>query len=249
VNYSLIVPYFKTPEITRLCLYSIFKYSRGEAEVMVVDNAPGGPESAMLCEFPKIRILDNPGAPPGSGGNFDALEVGLAKAAHDLVGFLHSDVILLQDGWDLDCFGRLEKDRLAALGTFEREADPFRPPAKQLLGWWRHLRHERYPGAGASGKLQLHFLLTRRSTLAQAGFEFRRDRHPSVAQLLATGGRVEVLSRVEMGRLLWHTSNVTSLLTGLMDDPKAMARYRERRRRLLGEARIREAFGPVLPRE
>ena len=51
MNYSLIVPYFKTPEVTRLCLYSIFKFSRGNPEVIVVDNAPDSPESAMLKEF------------------------------------------------------------------------------------------------------------------------------------------------------------------------------------------------------
>ncbi|MCD6052203.1 MAG: hypothetical protein K0Q55_3621 [Verrucomicrobia bacterium] len=52
MNYSLIVPYFKTPEVTRLCLYSIFKFSGGNPEVIVVDNAPDSAESATRMFWP-----------------------------------------------------------------------------------------------------------------------------------------------------------------------------------------------------
>ena len=249
MKYSLVVPYFKTPEITRLCLYSIFKFSRGEAEVIVVDNAPGSAESGMLREFKKIKILENSAAPLGSAGNFHALELGVARASWDLVGLLHSDTVFLREGWDLECFGRLERDKLAALGTFERESDPFGSFAKKTKDWLHHLRHDRYPGPEAAGKLMVHFLLTRRGSLQKTHGLFANRMQDAVPQFLAAGGRVEVLSRLEMSRILWHTSNITSLLTGQMDDSKAMARYRERRHRLLADEKIRAAFGPVLPRD
>ena len=108
MRYSLIVPYFRTPEITRVCLYSIFKYARGELQVIVVDNAPGGAESAMLAEFPKVKIINNKTDLRGSPANFAALDLGLARAAHDLVCLIHSDTIFLEAGWDLACFSRLE---------------------------------------------------------------------------------------------------------------------------------------------
>lgn len=249
MHYSLIVPYFKTPEITRLCLYSIFRFARGEPEVIVVDNAPNSPESGMLSEFPKIVVVENPKAPEGSAGNFHALELGVAKASCDLVGLLHSDTVFLKEGWDLECFGRLERENLAALGTFERESDPFGSFARKAKDWLHHLRHERHPGRDAPGKLMVHFLLTRRSTLQRTQGLFRNKMQDAVPQLLAAGGRIEMLSAREMSRLLWHTSNITSLLTGQMDDPALMARYREKRGRLLADPRIREALGPALPRE
>ena len=247
MDYSLIVPYFKTPEITRLCLYSIFKFARGKPEVLVVDNAPGSTESGMLREFKKIRVVENPGAPRGSAGNFHALDRGLAQAGHDLVGLLHSDTVFLKEGWDLECFGRLEKENLAALGTFEREANPF--DGNRLRDWWRGLRHRPRPGAGSRGKLMLYFLLTRRSTLERLGHRFLGAEHIRVDRFAGAGRPVEVLGAAEMGRLLWHTSNITSLLTGQMGDPAQMARYREKRRELLADERIRELFGPVLPRD
>lgn len=248
LNYSLIVPYFRTPEITRLCLYSIFKFARGTPEVVVVDN---GSDAGMLGEFPAVRVIANPGAPLGSAGNFHALDVGVAAASHDLVGLLHSDTVFFREGWDLECFGRLEQGALAALGTFEREANPFRALPRRLLDWWLNLRHEPRAAAGGRGKLMLHFLLTRRSTLARAGVNFsaayRDEGHLLVAHF--DPGPVELLSGREVSRLLWHTSNITSLLTGQMRDPKSMARYQEKRRRLLADGRFREAFGPVLPRD
>jgi hypothetical protein len=249
MNYSLIVPYFKTPEVTRLCLYSIFKFSRGNPEVIVVDNAPDSPESAMLAEFPQIKLVQNRSELRGSLANFEALDLGLKQASHDLVGLLHSDTIFLQDGWDTECFGRLQQGKLAALGTFEREANPFRPLRKQVRDWWHDLRHVSQPGYDAEGKLMLFFLLTRKSTLEQTGFVFLRDGHITSKHFEITRQPVELLSLVQISRLMWHTSNITSLLTGQMDDPKLVKSYQDKRRRFFGDPKIRADFGPVLPKE
>ena len=56
MRYSVVVPYFRTPEITRICLYSIYKFARGEPEVIVVDNGPGEKDSSMLKEFSKPEL-------------------------------------------------------------------------------------------------------------------------------------------------------------------------------------------------
>jgi hypothetical protein len=248
VRYSLVVPYYRTPDVTRLCLYSIFKLSRGEPEVIVVDNAPGSPQSAMLREFPKIRLVENRSGVRGSAANFEALELGLARASHDLVGLLHSDVVFLKQGWDLKCFPHLVKHKLGALGTLEREANPFRPLRNRVRDRLAHLRHEKRPAPGSDGKLMVHFLLTRKSTLARIGFVFGRDGGIAVSHFERAGQPVELLSGVAMGRLLWHTSNVTGLLTGQIDDPKLAATYREKWSRFLGNPRVRKLFGPVLPK-
>lgn len=248
MQYSLVVPYFRTPEITRLCLYSIYRFSKAAPEVIVVDNAPDAPESAMLAEFPRIKRIDNRTGLRGSAANFEALDIGVAAAAHDRVGLLHSDTIFLQEGWDLELFKRLDDEGLAALGTFEREANPFRPLRKKVRDFFAHLAHARRPPADSAGKLMMHFLLTRKSTLAGLDFVFGRGDQLTPAHFAPSGKAVEVLSLRDMSRVLWHTSNVTSLLTGQMTDPKLAQTYREKRERLLSDPRIRDAFGPVLPR-
>lgn len=246
MNYSLIVPYFKTPEVTRLCLYSIFKFSQGNPEVIVVDNAPDSPESAMLAEFPKIKLIKNRSELRGSLANFEALDIGLQHASHDLVGLLHSDTIFLERGWDTECFGRLEGKKLSVLSTFEREANPLRPFRKRVRDWWHHIRHVHQPGYQAKGKLMLFFFLTRVSTLKQSGFVFLRDGHITPAAFEKTGLPVEVMSLVEISRLMWHTSNITSILTGQMTDPAMVKSYQTKREQLLHHPYMVERFGEVL---
>ncbi|KAF0175111.1 MAG: hypothetical protein FD161_3423 [Limisphaerales bacterium] len=247
--YTLIVPYYRTPEITRLALHSIFHFSMGEPEVLVVDNAPGSPESKMLDEFPRIRRLDNATEHKGSYGNFHALDVGLAAASHDLVGLVHSDTIFLERGWDKRWFGRLVNADLAALSTFEREANPFRPWRKRVGDWLRHLRHNPRPGQEVEGKLMYHFLLTRRSVLADIEFNFLRDWHLAPRHFAGRRNGVELLSLWRMSRVLWHTSNISSLLTGQMDDPKLVKSFQEKRARFLRDPFVQEHFRPVLPAE
>jgi hypothetical protein len=45
---------------------------------------------------------------------------------------------------------------------------------------------------------------------------------------------------------MWHTSNITSILTGQMDDPLLVKSFQTKRRQLLGHPLIREKFGDVL---
>lgn len=247
LRYSLIIPYYRTPEITRLALHSVFHFSVGEPEVIVVDNAPGSAESRMLDEFPRIRRLDNPTAKTGSDANFEALDIGIRAASHDLLGLLHSDTIFMWPGWDEEWFGYLEAKNLAALGTFEREANPFRPWRKRMEDHLRHLVHRRAVAPDLPGKLAMHFVLTRRATLAETGFNFIRDRDLLTRHFTGRRAGVEVLSLREMSRFLWHTSNITSLLTGQMDDPRLRKSYETKRQRFLEDPFVRKHFSAVLP--
>lgn len=248
LRYSLVVPYFRTPEITRLCLFSIFKFCRGEAEVIVVDNDPADPGSRMLDEFPRIKRIDNQTATRGSAANFEALDLGLKLASHDLVGLLHSDTIFLKDGWDLEWFGRMESENLAALSTFEREANPFRPLRKRLGDWWRHLRHDSRPTRADAGKLMFFWLLTRKSVLQKLNIEFLKDGHITPDRLAGLRNGVEVLSTVQISRFMWHTSNITSILTGQMDDPSLVKSFQTKRAQFYNHPVIREHFAEALPK-
>ena len=246
--YTLIVPYYRTPEITRMALHSIFRFSEGNPEVLVVDNAPGRPESEMLAEFPRIRLINNATKTVGSDANFEALEIGIKEAANDLMGLLHSDTIFMQPGWDTQWFGYLEANDLSGLGTFEREANPFRPLRKRIEDRFKHLFHDRKVPADKNGKMAMHFVLTRRSVLQQAGFNFVRDRDLMSRHFQGIRQGVEVLSLSEMSRFVWHTSNITSLLTGQMDDPRLIKSYETKRKRFLEDPFVQEHFADVLPK-
>ncbi len=230
-----------------MALHSIFHFSLEEPEVIVVDNAPGSAESAMLDEYPRIRRVDNPTSKTGSDANFEALDIGIQAASNDLLGLLHSDTIFMRPGWDREWFGHVEARNLAALGTFEREANPFRPVRKRVEDVFKHLFHRRKATADRPGKLVLHFVLTRRSALAEVDFNFMRNRDLYSRHLTEVRNGVEVLSLREMSRFLWHTSNITSLLTGQMNDARLVKSYQTKRRRFLNDPFVRKHFAPVLP--
>ncbi len=213
----------------------------------MLDNDPDGAASGMLGEFPRVELVRNPTAQRGSGANFEALDIGIRHARHDLLGLLHSDTVFLQEGWDLEWFGRLEREDLAVLSTFEREANPLRPLRKRMGDRWRHWFHQPRPAADVKGKLMLFWLLTRKSVLAELGLSFKRDGHVTPANFARARHGVEVLSRVQISRFMWHTSNITSLLTGQMDDPALRANYEAKRAQFLSDPFIRERLGEVLP--
>ncbi len=244
VRYSLIVPYFRTPEITRFALHSIFKFCRGDAEVIVVNNDPADPGSGMLAEFPHITQVNNPTATRGSDANFEALDLGLRHATRDFVGLLHSDTVFLQDGWDLEWFGRLQSENLAALGTFEREANPFRPLRKKIRDHWNHLRHD--PRPQSTAKLMLHWLLTRKSVLQALDYRFSHSRDLTVDRLRDQRDGVQLLSCVQISRFLWHTSDVTGVVTGQLRDPASIKSFETKRAQFINHPLIREHFGEIL---
>lgn len=99
------------------------------------------------------------------------------------------------------------------------------------------------------GKLVLHFVLTRRSALGEAGFSFLRDRDLVSRHLAGVRNGVEVLSLREMSSFLWHTSNITSLLTGQLDDPRLRHSYETKRQRFLTDPFVQQHFAAVLPGE
>ncbi len=243
--YSLIVPHYRTPAITRITLHALHRFCTETPEILLVhhDPEPSPADLALFAEFPTMRIIPFTPVTEGAGRHFEAIDVGLAAASHDLVGILHSDSILLQNGWDQTLFGYMEKNRLDALSTLAREANPFRPWHKKIGDLWKDLRHRRHPTQkDAKGKLMLHFLLTRKSVLTRIGYCFARQGHINVGHYTQAGCTVELLSLMEISHYMWHISNTTSFFCGMMDDPKLWRKFQDKWRVFFQDPRIASLF-------
>ncbi|MEO5340839.1 MAG: glycosyltransferase [Magnetococcus sp. MYC-9] len=246
--YSLIVPHYRTPAITRLTLHALHRFCTGTPEILLIhhDPEPGPEDLALFAEFPTLRLLPFEPALQGAYRHFEALDVGLAAARHDRVVILHSDTICLKMGWDEELFGRMEQEGLDALGTLAREANPFRPWRKRVGDLWQSFRHRRHPtGKDAGGRLMLHFLLTRKSVLSRMGYNFSRQGHITVGHYLQAGYRMELLSLREVSRYIWHISNTTSLFAGLMEDPHMWRKFHQKWRIFLQDPFIASQFAAL----
>lgn len=104
---SIVVCTRSRPELLARCLESIAGLDVPATEVIVVDNAPGDPRTAALCEQRPVRYLAAGGAP------LSALRTRGARASRgELVAFIDDDCIA-DPGW-LSNLGQAFADPLCA---------------------------------------------------------------------------------------------------------------------------------------
>lgn len=93
---SIVMLSWNAPEYTKIALDSIFKYTGGEYEVVIVDNGSGSETTQWLAGIndPRVRVIFNATNRGYAGGNNDAM----AAARGDFVVLLNNDVVVTE-GW------------------------------------------------------------------------------------------------------------------------------------------------------
>lgn len=91
---SVIIVNYKTPELTRRCIESIFAVHREGVEVIVVDNHSQDNSKALVTSlFPEVVWIDN----PENDGFGRANNFGASQAKGEYLLLLNSDMLLLED--------------------------------------------------------------------------------------------------------------------------------------------------------
>ena len=136
---SIILPNYKTPELTRLCLRSIRKYTpRDAVRVIAVDNASADESLDYLRSLSWIRLIERiPGDIEGMAPalmHTTAMDLALAEVDTPFVLSLHTDTIVYHPDWLdflLGCINR--SDKIAGVGSWKLEFfSPFRRFGKKL---------------------------------------------------------------------------------------------------------------------
>ena len=101
---TVLLPNYRTPELTRLCLRSLRLYSDlSQVKVIAIDNASGDESTEYLRSLPWIRLIERtpeevaPLAPADMHST--ALDLALKEVDTEFVISMHTDTILLQSGW------------------------------------------------------------------------------------------------------------------------------------------------------
>ena len=132
---SIILPNYKTPELTRLCLRSLRKYTPHDAiSVIAVDNASADESLDYLRSLSWIRLIER--TPADIDGmapalmHTTAMDLALAQVDTPLVLSFHTDTIVYRPDWLEFLVARIERsDRIAGVGSWKLE---FKPPLKRL---------------------------------------------------------------------------------------------------------------------
>jgi glycosyltransferase involved in cell wall biosynthesis len=112
---------YKTIDLTRLCLRSIRKFTHYPYDVIVVDNDSKDESLQYLKSLDWVQLIErHPEAdkPIGGYAHGAALDLGLSNCTTEFFISLHSDTVVIRDGWLGELMNYFDNDQaIACVGT------------------------------------------------------------------------------------------------------------------------------------
>jgi len=114
MDYSIVIPVFNREDLTRQCLAALRPTlaGAGEGEVIVVDNGSRPETTAVLAEFPWVRVIRN----EHNLGFAAACNQGARAASGRYVVHLNNDTLPL-DGWLARMLARFDEGDVGIVGA------------------------------------------------------------------------------------------------------------------------------------
>ncbi len=215
---TIVVPHYRTPRLTRLCLRLLRRFTTPElARVVLVDNGSEESTRAWFRSLPWLTTLSAGQQPEDAPAQAHAraLDRGLQEADTPFLLSIHTDTLVIREGWLRFLLCALEPPELAAVGSWKLEAVPLwkrtlqglEHGARRLLGRARPPR-DRY--------LRSHCALYRTALLRRHGLRFATGDEPAGRELhralLAHGHRTRFLRPAELLPWLRHVNHATMAL-------------------------------------
>jgi GT2 family glycosyltransferase len=175
---SIIVPHYQTPELAKLCLRSIRKFTKDiPYEVIVVDNASkDGASLDYLRSVDWIRLIERHGnLAQASAAHREAVEVGIDAARAQFLLTVHTDTVPVREDWlQYHLQPLLDNEKIAAIGTDKLNLRPryqdWLRVVEDWATWWKRWRpvrmNNRHP------YIRSHCALYRRSILETHGIRY-----------------------------------------------------------------------------
>jgi len=127
---TILIPNYRTPKITRLCLRMLRKYTDPDRiHVIAIDNDSGeGDESLQyLRSLQWVELIERksvPGESPGAS-HASALDMALEKTTTPYVMSIHTDTFVLRDDWlDYLLDAIKQNENIAGVGSWKLEVKP-----------------------------------------------------------------------------------------------------------------------------
>lgn len=230
---SMVIPHYETPELARLCLRAIRRYTTVPFEALVIDNASAdGASLEYLRSVRWIRLIERAASEvprDGPGAHATALNLGLKEARGDFLLAMHTDTIVHREGWLAEMLEPFAADpRLAVLGGDKIDA-PGRlwSLLKAVFADGKTYRRLAYGLTGGRLPPELRerpeharsfCALYRRQALLDEKLDFHPKPGTAAGEgvyhaLLARGYHGRLLSPDEMRRLVLHVVHATAYLS------------------------------------
>ncbi len=216
---TVLLPNYKTPELTKLCLRALRKNSDfSKIRVLAVDNASGDGSLQYLRSLPWVELIERSSSevekllPPAMHST--ALDLALDRVETEFVLSLHTDTILLRPDWQDYLMKKINRsEKVAGVGSWKLERFS---PLKQAL----KLAEDSFRGIFGFGGSEFRFLrshcaLYRTELLRKhtRGFGDGECAGRSIHKcLLSAGYELDFLPTEELSRYMIHLNHATLIL-------------------------------------
>ena len=223
---TICVVNYKTPDLIRLCLRSIRKFTKYPYEVIVVDNNSQDESLEYLKRLRWIRLIErntNNDPAKGSGGyaHAAALDLGLENCNTEFFVSMHSDAFVKKDNWLTDLIGYFGGDQtVACVGSGKLEMSPSWRIALKKITDIRTFKRKLLRQPDPVGKFRYYnrtiCCLYRTDILRQKQLSFLMDRDKCLTvgkklyfELVDRGYKTVELPAWVLGRYVIHLAHAT----------------------------------------
>ncbi len=215
---TLIIPNYKTPMLTKLCLRSLRKFTDlDRTKIIVVDNDSDDDSTEYLKSLGWITLIERkPVGETGPQMHARALDAALKTVDTPFFAVMHTDTIVKTPDWLDFLLGKFDgAPKLAGVGSWKLEhvssakmigqriEDLFR----ELFTRRRHAPEERY--------LRSHCAVYRTAPVKELthGFDDGETAGKSLHRMLvAAGFEMRFLESAELGKYVDHLNHATMIL-------------------------------------
>lgn len=225
---AILIPNYKTPLLTKLCLRSIRKYTDlSRVKILVIDNGSGAGEESLeyLRSLNWITLVEDQPDLTLNPGTIHGLSLDkIAKLADaEYILSIHTDTIVIRNDWLDYLLKEISEPGVAGVGSWKLE---FHPPLKRFgkriedlfRKWVLHpLTGCKIAIAGDSNKkyLRSHCALYRRDLVIgeTRGFCDGAEAGRSIHNMLTDKGyKMKFLPETELGKYIMHFDHATMIL-------------------------------------
>lgn len=226
---TILVPNYRTPEITRICLRLLRKHTDfGRAKVIAIDNDSGDASLDYLRTLPWIELIERRAEPDDTPplSHSRALDLALARVTTPFVLSIHTDTFVRRADWlDVLLAPFAQDEKLAGVGSwklesktwlqrFGRRLEQFVKVTQHRLTGRRGYRAERFDAS--LHYLRSHCAMYRTDVIRALGTGFADGNEVAGSvmhhKMVAAGYRMRFLQSEYLGRYVDHVNHATMVL-------------------------------------
>ena len=246
---TAVIPNYKTPELTKICLSLLRKNSDlAKVRVIVVDNDSRDESLAYLESLDWITLLKRQNIDGESGPEMHckALDLAVPHIRTPYFMVMHTDTFMVDDRWLDFLTGEFDSESVAGVGSWKLEPPPgiFKKFSQKIEDVLRKIRKK---GSGKSEKmlfLRSHCAVYRTELFKKYtnGFNDKGTAGEAVHKKLVNAGfTMKFLASETLGRYIRHLNHATMILNPRPGDRKtSKKKARKRIAKELGFSGYRE---------